>query len=457
MSRQLLLIALNILFLSSIILAQGEPIVLSNPSFEDFPHPGHAPRGWFDCGNLNFPQETPPDVHPAEDPEQSFGVTKKAADGDTFLGLVVRENDSWESVAQRLKTPLQAGECYTFSIALSTSNKYESAIRGQDKKVNFTAPLKLRIWGGTGYCQKKELLAESKLVTNVDWKEFDFKFEPKQKASYIILEAFFKTPVLSPPNGNILLDNASAIQPIPCDEELPLVKKPEVNITNPASLKKTVKTSTFDLIAKIQNVTQERKILLKVNGRNTRKFTYNPSTNRLEATLKLKEGINKITIKASNSAGNANDETSILYEPPVVQNPVVTTKPKKSEMEIKLDKLNEGQTIKVDKLFFDIDSYKVTEISKPALDEIYDYMRKDGRVKIEVGGHTNRRCQTDYCNELSTNRAKAVVDYLVSKGINADRLKYKGYGKTKLVDFGKNQEAQKRNQRVEIKIISKRG
>ena len=294
-------------------------------------------------------------------------------------------------------------------------------------------------------------------MTNVDWKEFDFKFEPKQKASYIILEAFFKTPVLSPPNGNILLDNASAIQPIPCDEELPLVKKPEVNITNPSSLKKTVTTNTFDLIAKIQNVTQERKILLKVNGRNTRKFTYNPSTNRLEATLKLKEGINKITIKASNSAGNANDETSILYEPPVVQNPVVTTKPKKSEMEIKLDKLNEGQTIKVDKLFFDIDSYKVTEISKPALDEIYDYMRKDGRVKIEVGGHTNRRCQTDYCNELSTNRAKAVVDYLVSKGINADRLKYKGYGKTKLVDFGKNQEAQKRNQRVEIKIISKRG
>jgi len=436
------------------IFAQGDAIVLSNPSFEDFAHPGHTPRGWLDCANTVFPLETPPDIHPTE--EHSFGVSKKASEGDTYLGMVVRQNDSWESVGQRLRRPMQAGKCYSFSIDLSKSATYISGLRGSDENIEFTKSIKLRIWGGNSYCDKKELLAESKLVTNTDWKEFSFKFEPKQRASYIIFEAFFKTPTLSPPNGNLLLDNASAIQPIPCDEELPLVKKPEVDITNPSS-RKTVKTNTFDLIAKVKNVTQERKILLKVNGRNTRDFTYNPSTNRLEATLKLKEGINKITIRASNSKGNAKDETSIVFNPPVVEQPVVKVEPKKSEMEKSLGKLNEGQTIKVDKLFFDINSFTINDVSKPALDEIYDYMRKNGRVKIEIGGHTNKNCYTDYCNKLSTDRAKAVVDYLVGKGITANRLTYKGYGKTKLLDFSGNPEAQKKNQRVEIKIISKKG
>lgn len=461
MSKRILITCLAILlFTPGEIFAQDEAIYLNNPSFEDFPRPSHPPRGWYDCGGINFPEETPPDVHPT--PNSAFKVSKPAIDGKTYLGMVVRENDSWESVAQRLTRPMEAGKCYTFSIYLSSSDSYVSSIRDEngaqsDTEINFTQPLLLRIHGGSGYCSKSELLAESGLITNSDWKEYTFKFEPSRRTTYIVLEAFFKTPTLDLPNGNILLDNASAIEPIPCDEEIPLVKKPKVDITTPSSPKK-VEENTFDLVAKIANIKSKKNIILKVNGRNNRKFSYNPSTNKLTAKLQLKEGINKVFVRATNSAGNATDEASIDYERPAPAVVSVDPKPKpKTKLEQDITNLDVGETLKVEELFFDINSFDITESSKPALDEIFSVLQKNASIKIEIGGHTNRNCDTKYCNTLSTNRAKSVVDYLVSKGISSRRLAYKGYGKTKPVTFAQSATAQKKNQRVEIKILSKRG
>ena len=429
--------------------AQEPTIYLNNASFEDYPRSGYAPRGWYDCGGIKFPQESPPDIHPT--PDAMFRVTKKANDGETYVGMVVRENDSWESIAQRLTAPLQAKQCYSFNIFLSTSKTYESSVRGGGQViVNFSTPIKLRIWGGTGYCSKKELLAESDLIDHEEWKEYRFKFEPKQRATYIILEAFFKTPTLSPPNGNILLDNASAIVMLPCDQELPLVRKPEVKITTPAR-EKTVTQKTFDLVAIIANVKKKSKILFKVNGRNNRTFTFNPSTQILKAKVKLREGENVVSIKAVNSAGNAKDQTTIIYERIVAVTPPKDSEPEDAKIIKDLKSLKKGEKIQIDELYFDINSHTITQSSIPVLNDIFDFLQKNGSVKLEVGGHTNRNCDTQYCNELSTNRAKAVVDYLIAKGIRSSRLTFKGYGKTKPLTFSKN--AQKKNQRVEIKIL----
>ncbi|MFS8159679.1 MAG: OmpA family protein, partial [Candidatus Roizmanbacteria bacterium] len=62
----------------------------------------------------------------------------------------------------------------------------------------------------------------------------------------------------------------------------------------------------------------------------------------------------------------------------------------------------------------------------------------------------------EYCNALSTARAKAVQEYLISQGIAESRLHYKGYGKhDPLIPYDKyNRDARLKNQRVEIKILS---
>lgn len=137
------------LLISNILSAQHpNDIFLQNGSFEDAPSCCKPPSGWIDCG---FKGETPPDVQPALDDSNRpfFNVTKTPHTGNTYLGMVVRENDTYERVSQRLLKPLKKDVCYTFSIFLCRSETYLSASnRNQpDKLKEFTQPIILRIWG----------------------------------------------------------------------------------------------------------------------------------------------------------------------------------------------------------------------------------------------------------------------------------------------------------------------
>jgi outer membrane protein OmpA-like peptidoglycan-associated protein len=78
-------------------------------------------------------------------------------------------------------------------------------------------------------------------------------------------------------------------------------------------------------------------------------------------------------------------------------------------------------------------------------------------VVIEVGGHTNNVPAAEYCDRLSTARAKSVAEYLYGKGIDQDRITYKGYGKNKPIASNDSVKGRKKNQRVEIKILRVEG
>ncbi|MEM0932319.1 MAG: hypothetical protein AAGJ12_07625, partial [Bacteroidota bacterium] len=97
-------------------------VMINNPSFEDLPRNGSPPRGWYDCG---FAAESPVDIHPIGY-GGDFGVKTKAYEGLTYMGMIVRDNDTWESVGQRLNKPLQKGMKYTLNVALARSPLYES-------------------------------------------------------------------------------------------------------------------------------------------------------------------------------------------------------------------------------------------------------------------------------------------------------------------------------------------
>lgn len=199
------------LFISFVSNAQDE-IFLRNPSFEEGKaRIGRTPALWFNCG---FEGESEPDVFPI--PDNVFKVTAKAVHGEQYLGLVVRENETWEAIGQRLSTPLQGGKFYTFSLKLARSPMYISKARKKNKQVsnedvNYASPCKLRIWGENQYCVKSELLAESPLIINSRWLEFTFEFAPKEDLLYLTFETFYKTPVLFPTNGNLLVDDLSSI------------------------------------------------------------------------------------------------------------------------------------------------------------------------------------------------------------------------------------------------------
>lgn len=115
--------------------------------------------------------------------------------------------------------------------------------------------------------------------------------------------------------------------------------------------------------------------------------------------------------------------------------------------------VEEGQSIKMRLLSFRTDSYTLEEGAGEVLDELYEFLVINEKVVIEVGGHTNNLAEDKFADELSTNRAKAVAEYLYAKGIDTARVQFKGYGKRYPIASNLTPEGRKTNQRVEIKIL----
>lgn len=221
-------------------LAQTGVIYLTNPSFEGWARLYSLPKAWKDCGEELFPKETPPDIHPMV--SQLFDVQQTPAHKSSYLGLLMRENGSWESISQQLVKPMKASQCYAFRVKMCQSEKYKSGfyenravdpstlitererfviralIRiGERGEFNFTDPVVLRIWGGDEACERQQLLAVSPLVENKEWADYFFKIQPETDYQSLTLEVFDGDKIVGFPNGHILLDDISPLIPIDCD------------------------------------------------------------------------------------------------------------------------------------------------------------------------------------------------------------------------------------------------
>lgn len=381
---------------------QLQPLIkLKNGSFEDEPYIGQrlgrGPNGWRDCGKMG---ETSPDIHPAPFPDSSFfEVTMDPSEGKTYLGMVVRDNITWESVGQRLRTPMLAGKCYNFSIDLMRSRRYVSPSKTSDEIVNYDKAAVLRVWGSNSPCGKLELLNETDAVENYSWRTYNMRLEPSRNYSFIMLEVFYKTPVFTEYNGNMLLDNASDLIPVPCD------KAPEPAIEDPKD----------ELVA------------------STTPINTSPT--------KKKEKKKKIETNNTPPA-----KTKANGKP---------AKKKKEYLKELDDELVVGQEITLKNLYFDADSATLSNRFYPIVDDVYAFLQENENIVIEVGGHTNNRCEDPFCNSLSEARAESVANYLVQKGISKQRVDYKGYGKTSPKYPNNTPTNRRRNQRVDIKILSK--
>lgn len=121
--------------------------------------------------------------------------------------------------------------------------------------------------------------------------------------------------------------------------------------------------------------------------------------------------------------------------------------------ELDITKLDIGQTLLINELYFSADSSEVSEKSFEVLDEILDFLSEYTGVIIEIGGHTNGIPSHEYCDKLSSERARNVANYLYEKGITNERIEYKGYGKRNPIATNNSLAGRKKNQRVEIKIL----
>ena len=126
---------------------------------------------------------------------------------------------------------------------------------------------------------------------------------------------------------------------------------------------------------------------------------------------------------------------------------------------IQLPPITIGSKIFLNNVFFDFDKATLRKASNVELRNIIRFLTKYPKVSIEISGYTDSKGTAEYNLKLSNERAMAVVNYLVSKGISKGRLVSKGYGEAlpdainQNSDGTDNPEGRQINRRVELKII----
>jgi len=122
-------------------------------------------------------------------------------------------------------------------------------------------------------------------------------------------------------------------------------------------------------------------------------------------------------------------------------------------LNINLYKIKVGSSIRLNNIFFAYQKADLTPNSQNELDRVLALMEENPKIKIEVSGHTDNVGSRDYNLKLSTQRAKSVYDYLISKGVKESRITYVGYGFDKPVADNSSESGRKLNRRSEIKVI----
>lgn len=106
---------------------------------------------------------------------------------------------------------------------------------------------------------------------------------------------------------------------------------------------------------------------------------------------------------------------------------------------------------------FEFDEATLTVNAKTILDGVAEALQKRSDITVELGGHTDGKGSDSYNAKLSDRRAKSVEDYLIAKGIAADRMTTRGYGESMPVATNETDEGRELNRRVELKVTASTG
>ncbi len=112
----------------------------------------------------------------------------------------------------------------------------------------------------------------------------------------------------------------------------------------------------------------------------------------------------------------------------------------------------------IESLYYAYGDFKIDASGQNILDKVITVLNSNKNLNIELSSHTDSRSSDGFNLALSQKRAKAAVDYIISKGINKSRLKAVGYGESRLLNNCKNdapcsEEEHAKNRRTEFKIV----
>ena len=119
---------------------------------------------------------------------------------------------------------------------------------------------------------------------------------------------------------------------------------------------------------------------------------------------------------------------------------------------------NVAKILSIENIYFDLDKFNIRPDAEYELTKILLILEQEPQMEISIRSHTDSRASKEYNLELSTNRAKSTMKWLIKKGISPKRLKSAGFGESQLLNqcsdgIDCSEEEHQLNRRSEFIII----
>ena len=125
------------------------------------------------------------------------------------------------------------------------------------------------------------------------------------------------------------------------------------------------------------------------------------------------------------------------------------------EKNLILDRIIVNKSIVLDNIYYDLDKADIREDAALELDKLVIILEDNPNISIELSSHTDDRASVEYNQDLSQRRAESAVSYILSRGIDINRISAKGYGESQLIiQNAKTEEEHQVNRRTEFKVTS---
>ena len=125
------------------------------------------------------------------------------------------------------------------------------------------------------------------------------------------------------------------------------------------------------------------------------------------------------------------------------------------EKDAEVKAVETGKVCDLRDIYYETNDYSLTAESKMLLALFIEFLKENPTVKVEIQGHTDNIGRDDDNLLLSENRARSVYEYVVSQGIPANRLRYKGYGESNPIASNSTEEGRAKNRRTVFLIYEK--
>jgi outer membrane protein OmpA-like peptidoglycan-associated protein len=230
----------------------------------------------------------------------------------------------------------------------------------------------------------------------------------------------------------------------------------------------------FSIPEEIQNITEEepefvrlpdnkQPINITVNVRDENNNLINAKVQIRNKSLNILAGVRNLSA-GKYQASVKNDEQSV-YTFSVEKDgyifinrnytiPASIDKIQSIEYDFILKKAVAGSKLVLRNIYFDFDKVTLMDESLFEINKIYNMLAENSRLVVEISGHTDNIGTKEYNKDLSYRRARAVVNVLTRKGVDAARIMATGYGEEKpIVSNDDERDGREINRRVEFKVM----